>query len=180
MKQSAINALPKNSVTAYVGIGANLGRKEETIRRAIEDIKKIPNTTLTACSSLYLTEPIEAAGEDYVNAVVRVETRLSAIQVLHALQNLENRFGRIRPAGVVNAPRTLDLDLLLYADAESTEPELILPHPRMLDRAFVLIPLMEIAPVNFQIKEMSLSSRLLSVSAQRVSLLTKETYFCLV
>jgi 2-amino-4-hydroxy-6-hydroxymethyldihydropteridine diphosphokinase len=101
---------------------------------------------LAGASGLYRTEPIESSGPDYFNAVARVQTSLSARELLHALQAIENRLGRVRPAGVVNAPRTMDLDLLLYDDLVCSDEELVVPHPRMHLRAFVLVPLLQIAP----------------------------------
>ena len=89
---------------------------------------------------------MESSGPDYVNAVAEVETTLEASELLHVLQRIENAHGRVRPAGVVNAPRTLDLDLLLFGKDTVATPELTVPHPRMHLRAFVLVPLLEIAP----------------------------------
>jgi 2-amino-4-hydroxy-6-hydroxymethyldihydropteridine diphosphokinase len=99
---------------------------------------------LLASSSLYRTAPIESSGDDYINAVVKVSSTLQAYSLLGALQNLEQMAGRQRPYH--NAPRTLDLDVLLYGGAQIQSERLIVPHPRMRDRAFVLLPLQEIAP----------------------------------
>ena len=137
---------PESPVTAYVALGANLGDPAAALNEAEALIGRIPGVRLESASGLYRTEPIESSGPDYFNAVVRVRTSLSARDLLHALQAIENRLGRVRPAGVVNAPRTMDLDLLLYADLISDDAELTLPHPRMHERAFVLVPLAEIAP----------------------------------
>ena len=137
---------PESPVTAYVALGANLGDPAAALNEAEALIDKIPGVRLEAASGLYRTEPIESSGPDYFNAVVRVRTSLSARDLLHALQAIENRLGRVRPAGVVNAPRTMDLDLLLYADLVTSDSELTVPHPRMHQRAFVLVPLVEIAP----------------------------------
>lgn len=131
---------------AYVALGANLGRPQEALQAALSDLAATPGVTVASASSFYRTAPIESSGPDYVNAVAAVETTLSAVELLHALQAIENAHGRVRPAGVVNAPRTLDLDLLLFGDAVIATPELTVPHPRMHQRAFVLVPLLEIAP----------------------------------
>lgn len=96
-------------------------------------------------SSLYRSAPFEAAGDDYVNAVVEIQTELGALPLLHYLQELELAFGRERPYR--NAPRTLDLDLLLYGDEQISTASLTVPHPRMTERAFVLLPLLQIDPL---------------------------------
>ena len=137
---------PGTPVTAYVALGANLGDAASALREALARIGQIPGVRLAGASGLYRTEPIESSGPDYLNAVVRVQTSLSARELLHALQAIENRLGRVRPAGVVNAPRTMDLDLLLYDDLVCSDEELVVPHPRMHLRAFVLVPLLQIAP----------------------------------
>lgn len=131
-----------SSVTAYIGIGANLGDAHTTVTRATDILDTLPHTRLTARSSLFRTAPIDAGGDDYVNAVARIETALTAPDLLHALLDLEQQFGRERP--FVNAPRTLDLDLLLYGQQRIDSPDLTVPHPRMTTRAFVLIPLLQI------------------------------------
>jgi 2-amino-4-hydroxy-6-hydroxymethyldihydropteridine diphosphokinase len=137
---------PGTPVTAYVALGANLGDAASALREALARIGQIPGVRLAGASGLYRTEPIESSGPDYLNAVARVQTSLSARELLHALQAIENRLGRVRPAGVVNAPRTMDLDLLLYDDLVCSDEELVVPHPRMHLRAFVLVPLLQIAP----------------------------------
>jgi 2-amino-4-hydroxy-6-hydroxymethyldihydropteridine diphosphokinase len=137
---------PGTPVTAYVALGANLGDAAAALREALARIGQIPGVRLAGASGLYRTEPIESSGPDYLNAVARVQTSLSARELLHALQAIENRLGRVRPAGVVNAPRTMDLDLLLYDDLVCSDEELGVPHPRMHLRAFVLVPLLQIAP----------------------------------
>ena len=154
---------PGTPVTAYVALGANLGDAAAALREALARIGQIPGVRLAGASGLYRTEPIESSGPDYFNALARVQTSLSARELLHALQAIENRLGRVRPAGVVmqaienrlgrvrpagvvNAPRTMDLDLLLYDDLVCSDEELVVPHPRMHLRAFVLVPLLQIAP----------------------------------
>ncbi len=131
-------------VLAYVALGANLGDARASVRAAMQGVAALPQTRNIACSSLYRTAPFEAAGPDFINAVVAVSTRLTAPELLLNLQRLENGAGRER--AYRNAPRTLDLDILLYGDARITGPTLQVPHPRMGERAFVLVPLAEIAP----------------------------------
>ena len=131
---------------AYVALGANLGNPQEALQAALEDLRQTAGVGVTAVSSFYRTAPVESSGPDYVNAVAEVATTLAASELLHVLQRIENAHGRVRPVGVVNAPRTLDLDLLLFGKDTVATPELTVPHPRMHQRAFVLVPLLEIAP----------------------------------
>ncbi|WP_427915350.1 2-amino-4-hydroxy-6-hydroxymethyldihydropteridine diphosphokinase [Ramlibacter sp. MMS24-I3-19] len=134
----------RDAVTAYVGIGANLGDARAAVLAAIDALGQLPHTTVAARSSLYRTAPVDATGPDFVNAVAAIDTRLTAPDLLAALQQLELEAGRERPWR--NAPRTLDLDLLLYGQARIESAALVVPHPRMRERAFVLVPLAEIAP----------------------------------
>lgn len=131
-------------VTAYIALGANLGKAAQAVCDALVHIGELPRTTLTRHSSLYRTAPIASGGPDYINAVAEVVTGLTAPELLAGLQQLEQRAGRERP--YPNAPRTLDLDLLLYGGGKIDSERLQVPHPRMYDRAFVLVPLAEIAP----------------------------------
>ena len=131
-------------VLAYVALGANLGDAAASVRAAIEALARLPDTQLQARSSLYRSAPVDAGGPDYVNAVVALRTGLSAPELLAGLQRLEQAAGRQRPYR--HAPRTLDLDLLRYGDGRIDSAALSVPHPRMLQRAFVLRPLAEIAP----------------------------------
>lgn len=130
--------------TAYVALGANLGDAQATVRRALQELDALPQTRLIRASALYGSAPVDASGPDYINAVAGLRTRLSAHELLAQLQRLEQQAGRERPWR--NAPRTLDLDLLLYGELRLDDPLLTLPHPRMAERAFVLRPLAEIAP----------------------------------
>lgn len=130
------------SVTAYVALGANLGDARATVSDAIAALARLPQTRLLQASSLYRTAPWEASGPDFINAVAAVETSLDARGLLRALQALELQAGRERPYR--NAPRTLDLDVLLIDDLASDDPVLLLPHPRLLERACVLLPLLEL------------------------------------
>lgn len=130
--------------TAYIGIGANLGDARAMVELAIKRIASLTKVLLTAQSSLFSSAPIDAGGDDYCNAVVQVSTSLPPDELLAALQALELEYGRERP--YQNAPRTLDLDLLLYGDKTIRSETLTVPHPRMTERAFVLIPLLQIDP----------------------------------
>jgi 2-amino-4-hydroxy-6-hydroxymethyldihydropteridine diphosphokinase len=132
------------AVTAFIGIGANLGDARANVLDAVERLRRLPGATLEAVSSLYRTAPIDSSGDDYINAVARLSTSLPAQQLLEALFGIEQAHGRERP--YFNAPRTLDLDLLLYGDEQIATPTLVVPHPRMHQRAFVLMPLLELAP----------------------------------
>lgn len=140
------------AVTAFVALGANLGDAAAAMRQAVKALDGLPLTRVRRASSLYRTAPLDtdsggaarAPGADYFNAVVALETGLTAPALLDQLQQLESQAGRDRPFR--NAPRTLDLDLLLYGSARIESVQLTVPHPRMLLRAFVLVPLAEIAP----------------------------------
>lgn len=135
----------KVPLSAFVGLGANLGEPEAQVRRAIAALRGLPRTRLVATSSLYRSAPVGVGEQpDFINAVAKVETTLSARELLDELLAMEARFGRERPSP--GAPRTLDLDLLLYGDQVIAEPGLAVPHPRMHERAFVLAPLAEVAP----------------------------------
>jgi len=134
----------RDAVIAYIGLGANLGDAAQAVREALLRIAALPQTRLMRQSSLYRTAPIDAAGPDYVNAVAEVATHLNAPELLAQLQQLERQAGRRR--SYRNAPRTLDLDLLLFGDGRIESAALTVPHPRMRERAFVLVPLAEIAP----------------------------------
>ncbi len=129
---------------AWIALGANLGDAKVRVLEASVAIASLPQTQLIAMSSLYRTKPVDSSGPDYINAVAHVQTALSADALLVALQKLEQAAGRERP--YVNAPRTLDLDILLYGEAQIQTPALTVPHPRMWQREFVLVPLAEIAP----------------------------------
>ena len=131
-------------ITAYVGIGANLGDARAAVQRALMALDAVTDTRLTGQSGLFRTAPVDAGGDDYVNAVAVLDTGLAAQALLVQLQAIEQDAGRQRP--FVNAPRTLDLDLLLYGDAVIDTATLSVPHPRMTQRAFVLIPLLQIDP----------------------------------
>lgn len=131
-------------VTAFVALGANLGDPALALRKALQRLSETPGVRQVRASSLYRTAPIDSSGPDYLNAVAEIATTLTAPDLLTTLQAIEQGAGRERPYR--NAPRTLDLDLLLYGSARIHSATLIVPHPRMGERAFVLVPLSEIAP----------------------------------
>ena len=129
---------------AYVAIGANLGDARAAVAQAFLDLDALAQTRVAARSSLYRSAPFEASGPDFINAVAALDTALDAPTLLDALQQLEQRAGRQRPYR--NAPRTLDLDLLLVDGVRMDTPRLTLPHPRLHQRAFVLLPLQDLDP----------------------------------
>lgn len=130
---------------AFIGIGGNLGDAKQRVRDAITALDRLPQTALIAASSLYRTAPVGYLDQpDFINAVAEIDTDLEPHALLDALQDLENRHGRKR--SFKDAPRTLDLDVLLYDARLMDDARLTVPHPRMHERAFVLAPLVEIAP----------------------------------
>ena len=129
---------------AYIGLGGNLGDAREAVLTALEAIAALPDVDLLSASSLYGSAPVDSAGADYVNAVAKLQTNLPAELLFDMLQAIENRAGRERPYR--NAPRTLDLDVLLFGQDAIQTQRLTVPHPRMWERAFVLLPLFEISP----------------------------------
>jgi 2-amino-4-hydroxy-6-hydroxymethyldihydropteridine diphosphokinase len=131
-------------VQVCVAFGANLGDAQATVLQAIQDVGTLANTQLLIASSLHASAPHEAIGPEFVNAVAMYDTDLPPLELLDALQNLETIAGRERP--FLNAPRTLDLDIIFYGDVALDSPRLTLPHPRWQERAFVLVPLAEISP----------------------------------
>ncbi len=127
----------------FVSLGSNLGDRAEYLRAAREALSALPGTTVVAASSLYETAPQELEDQDaFLNQVVCLETGLRPLDLLHECQRIEREHGRTRE--VRFGPRTLDIDILLFQDAESGDPALTLPHPRMVKRAFVLVPLAEV------------------------------------
>jgi 2-amino-4-hydroxy-6-hydroxymethyldihydropteridine diphosphokinase len=132
------------AVEAYIALGANMGQAAATVVGAMDALSSVVGVALIARSSLWQSAPIDASGDDYVNAVVQVQTTLGPQDLLEQLFAIERKAGRQRPYR--NAPRTLDLDLLLYGDAQIHTETLQVPHPRMWERAFVLRPLHELAP----------------------------------
>jgi 2-amino-4-hydroxy-6-hydroxymethyldihydropteridine diphosphokinase len=152
---------------AYIGLGANLGDPRAAIETAIDAIAQLPHSHLAARSGHYGSAPVGYDDQpDFVNAVVAIDTSLGALDLLHALQAIEAAHGRVR--SFRNAPRTLDLDLLLYGDRQIRGAELTVPHPRLHERAFVLLPLHEIAP-DLDLPDIGpLAGRLDAVAGQRI------------
>ncbi len=136
----------------YIGLGGNLGDALAAVLAALDAIAELPDVAVLGSSSLYGSAPVDSGGADYVNAVAKLQTTLSADMLLDALQAIENRAGRERPYR--NAPRILDLDVLLYGQAPIQTQRLVVPHPRMWERGFVLIPLAEIAPELVSVRQL--------------------------
>lgn len=151
----------------FVGLGANLGDAAQTLREALAQLGRLPQTECVAASSLYRSAPVDAAGPDYINAVAELRTQLEPHDLLAQLQALERRFGRERPYR--HAPRTLDLDLLLFGDRRVASPALTLPHSGLHQRAFVLAPLAELAPLLACAGGRSVAEALALVADQRIS-----------
>jgi 2-amino-4-hydroxy-6-hydroxymethyldihydropteridine diphosphokinase len=151
----------REPVTAFIGLGANLGDPRRALQDALDRIAQLPATELARSSRVYRSAPVDAGGPDYFNAVAEVRTRLTAPELLAQLQALEQAAGRERPFR--NAPRTLDLDLLLYGDARIASTALTVPHPRMRERAFVLLPLQELAPQRVDPRDLA------AVAGQRIA-----------
>ncbi|PXW88894.1 2-amino-4-hydroxy-6-hydroxymethyldihydropteridine diphosphokinase [Nitrosomonas sp. Nm84] len=135
----------KQPSQAFIALGSNLENPISQIQQAFEELKQLPGTCLMKQSSLYQSAPVGRLDQpDFINAVALIKTCLAPHDLLNALLAIEQNHGRVRES--LNAPRTLDLDILLYDDLQCHDEKLTLPHPRMLQRAFVLKPLMEIAP----------------------------------
>ncbi len=131
---------------AYVGLGSNLGEREAQIRMALDDLARLPATRLIRASSLYDSEPVgEVDQPNFLNAVAELDTELTARQLLWNLLLIERRLGRVRTQRW--GPRTIDLDLLLFGSLVVDEPDLQVPHPELVRRSFVLVPLVEIDPL---------------------------------
>jgi 2-amino-4-hydroxy-6-hydroxymethyldihydropteridine diphosphokinase len=131
-------------VEAYIGLGSNLGRRRQNIRRALAELNKIKELKVIKISSLYQTEPVGGPPQGkFLNGAIKIETDLLPHQLLKALKNIEKRLGRKKT--VKNGPRIIDLDILLYGDKKIKTKTLIIPHPRMKERGFVIKPLEEIS-----------------------------------
>lgn len=142
---SAVQRETNSAATlAHIGIGSNLGDAKAQVEAAIVRLTQLPLSQVEAQSSLFRSAPVDADGDDYINAVVRLSTNLSAQQLLEQLQAIEHEFGRKRP--YYHAPRTLDLDLLLYGAEKISSANLCVPHPHLTERAFALLPLLQIDP----------------------------------
>ncbi len=153
---------------AYIALGANLDDPLGQLRAALDAVAALPDSRMLRTSSFYRTAPVGAPGQpDYLNAVAALETGLAPDDLLAALLEIEHDFGRRREYR--NAPRTLDLDLLLYDDAVIDRPHLQIPHPRLHLRAFVLVPLAEIAPELRLPGRGSVAAWLPAVTTQRIA-----------
>lgn len=158
--------MSRAEVTAFIALGANLGEPVQALREAMRSLDATPGVRLVKASRLYRTAPVDSSGPDYINAVAEIATTLCAPALLDALQGVEQGAGRERPYR--NAPRTLDLDLLLYGAGRIDSPRLTVPHPRMWARAFVLVPLAEIAPARVS------AGQLQAVADQQVVIADRE------
>lgn len=132
-------------ITTYIALGSNLQNPSAQLQTAITSLAQIPNSCLRKTSAFYKNPPQGPPQPDFINAVVELQTTLSALDLLATLQQIELQQGRIRTSER-NGPRTLDLDIILYGDETIQTAQLIIPHPRLYSRPFVLIPLYEIAP----------------------------------
>lgn len=128
----------------FIGIGSNLGDRLKNVKQALQDLGSRAEVRVLAVSSLLETKPQAAPGPDYINGVVKIDTDLEPTELLAVLQQIEESLGRERP--FKGAPRTIDLDILLYADRVLNTPQLSIPHPKMLERDFVIKPLLELEP----------------------------------
>ncbi len=151
---------------AFIGFGGNIGDTRQLITDAIVCLAQRSQLEILAKSCFYQSAPVEALGGDYINAVIEIETQLSPYGLLHVCQAIEQEFGRERP--YANAPRTLDLDILFYEGVTQNETELMLPHPKIVERSFVLLPLLEIAPNFFLPNFGELKAYLPKVAHQRI------------
>lgn len=151
---------------AFIGFGGNIGDTRQLITDAIVCLAQRCELQILNKSCFYLSAPVEAVGGDYINAVIEIETQLSPYGLLHICQSIEQEFGRERP--YASAPRTLDLDILSFEGVSQTDTELTLPHPRIIERSFVLLPLLEIAPDFFLPNWGELKAYLPKVAHQRI------------
>ena len=169
MPPSTIEAAPP--VRAFIGLGANLGNAHATLQAALCALDTLPHTVLRQSSSVYRSAPIDSSGPDYLNAVAWLDTRLDPHELLAELLRIEQAHGRERTRR--NAPRTLDLDLLLYGEQRIDSATLTVPHPRLHERAFVVRPLAEIAPEQVVPGFGRASDLLLRVAGQRADRLPR-------
>ena len=160
------------TITAYIGLGANLNDPVAQIEQALVELDRLPHTRVVARSLLYSSAPVGCVDQpDFINAVAQLHTTLAPRVLLAALLDIEQQHGRAR--SFRNAPRTLDLDLLLYGTAHFHEDDLTLPHPRMTERAFVLLPLTEIAPDLIVPGHGRAADRLIACADQHVMLINQ-------
>jgi len=155
-------------IQAYIGLGANLGDARSTLMRAANELSQTDGIRQLRLSRFYRSAPVDSSGPDYINAVASIQTSLAASGLLAKLQAIELQYGRTRPYR--NAPRTLDLDLLLYGAESIDERGLTVPHPRMHERAFVLKPLSDLAPL-LRLKQGALGELLAQCADQAIEAL---------
>jgi len=151
---------------AFIGFGGNIGDTRQLITDAIVCLAQRCELQILTKSCFYQSAPVNALGGDYINAVIEIETQLTPYGLLHVCQAIEQEFGRERP--YTNAPRTLDLDILSFEGVSQGDAELTLPHPRIIERSFVLLPLLEIAPDFFLPNFGELKAYLPKVAHQRI------------
>ena len=161
---------------AFIGFGGNIGDTRQLITDAIVCLALRSELQILTKSCFYKSAPVEATGDDYVNAVIEIETQLTPYGLLHVCQAIEQEFGRERPYS--NAPRTLDLDILFFEGVIQNETELMLPHPRIIERSFVLLPLLEIAPDFFLPDLGELKTYLPKVAHQKIEKLPCKNCNC--
>lgn len=161
---------------AYIGFGGDIGDTRQLITDAIVCMALRSEIQISAKSCFYQSAPVEATGGDYINAVIKVDTELSPYGLLHVCQAIEQEFGRERP--YANAPRTLDLDILSYEWVTQNETELMLPYPKIIERSFVHLPLLEIAPDIFLPNWGELKTYLPLVAHQRIEKLACRNCNC--
>ena len=165
----------KEFIRTYIGIGSNLGEPIKHVRAGIAALRRLPDSRLAACSSLYRTAPVGIAAQpEFINAVCALDTLLPPTELLRKLLAIEWAHGRRRD-GVRGGPRTLDLDILLYGDLQLASAEVTIPHPRLHQRAFVLIPLHEIAPALYVPGRDSVSALLPGSATETVARLSDST-----
>ena len=151
---------------AFIGLGGNIGDVKQLIKDAIVCLAQRPELKVITRSCMYKSAPVDAEGNDFVNAVISLETEIPPLELLYICQEIELQFGRER--SYKNAPRTLDLDILTYDSISMSEANLTIPHPRMTERAFVLLPLLEISP-DLELPNLGkISEYLKEVSHQRI------------
>lgn len=140
-----MSAQRAGGVMAYLGLGANLGDRQGAIAQALKELGVLPTITVTAVSSLYQTAPVGVLDQpDFLNAVAEVQTTLAPRPLLAQILQVEQQLGRVRT--VRWGPRTIDIDILVFGEKQMEEPDLTIPHPRLAERAFALVPLAEVAP----------------------------------
>ncbi|MHB0998016.1 MAG: 2-amino-4-hydroxy-6-hydroxymethyldihydropteridine diphosphokinase [Armatimonadota bacterium] len=157
-------------MVAYLGIGSNLGDKKSNIDDAIRRINEINGISILKKSSVYETEPVGYMDQpDFLNSVIEIDTELDPVQLLHSTQQIEKDMGRVR--NLKWGPRVIDIDILIFDNLKIDTTELVLPHPRITERAFVIIPLAEIAPdliINNSVSVIELSRKLSDQAIRKV------------